>query len=61
MGSPKHMNIIWKSNLTDKLKRNFFRTAVQSVLVRVHHLDTDIIAGEKTGWSIYSHATSCIK
>ena len=27
------MNVIWKSNLTDKLKRNFFRAAVESVLM----------------------------
>ena len=27
------MNNIWKSNLKDKLKRNFFRATVESVLV----------------------------
>ena len=27
------MNKIWKSNLKDKLKRNFFRATVESVLV----------------------------
>ena len=30
-----NMNVIWKSNLTDKLKRNFFRAAVESVLMYV--------------------------
>ena len=28
-----NMNGIWKSNLTDKLKRNFFRAAVELILV----------------------------
>ena len=27
------LNIIWKSNLSSKLKRNFFRSTVETILV----------------------------
>lgn len=34
------MNQMWKQNLPDKLKRNFYRTSVQSVLVYVSLTET---------------------
>ena len=32
-GALEGLNIIWKSSLTDQLKRNFFKAAVESVLI----------------------------
>ena len=37
------MQEIWKSKMPDKLKRHFFRAAVESVLVYIHHIWCHIV------------------
>ena len=39
-----NMTSIWKSNLSVKLKKNFFRATVESIL---HHMDINIFSREK--------------
>ena len=35
------LSIIWKSNLTDKMKRSFFQDAVVGAAVWMHYMDAD--------------------
>ena len=35
------LSVIWKSELTDKIKRNFFQAAVVSILLYVRHMDAN--------------------
>ena len=39
-----NMTSIWKSNLSVKLKKNFFRATVESIL---HHMDINIFSRDK--------------
>ena len=39
------LSVIWKSNLTDEIKRNFFQVAVVSLLL--YGCTTSILNGEK--------------
>ena len=56
------MNAIWKSRLPDKIKRNFFRANVESVLVYGSLSWTLTKALEKkTKWKLYSHVTGNTK
>ena len=41
------MNINWKSNLSILLKRNVFRAAIESVLIRFCYLDSNNLVREK--------------
>ena len=40
------LSIIWKSDLTDKMKRSFFQAAVDTA-AWMHHLDVNKTAGEE--------------
>ena len=55
------MNKIWKSNLKDKLKRNFFRATVESVLVYGSTTWTMTKAMEKRLDGNYTRIESCSK
>ena len=46
------LSIIWKSDLTDKMKRSFFQAAVTSM----HYMDANKTAGEETGWQLHKNA-----
>ena len=46
--------IIWKSDLSDKIKWNFF----QAVSVWMHHIDADKTLREKTKWELHKN-TAC--
>ena len=35
------LSIIWKLNLTDKMKRSFFQAVVMSILLWMHYLDAN--------------------
>ena len=50
--------IIWKSDLTDKMKRSFFQVAVVSIL---HHLDTNKTAGEEARRQLHKNVASNIE
>ena len=52
------LSIIWKSDLTDKMKRSFFQTAVVSIL---HYLDANKTAGEETRRQLHKNAASNIE
>ena len=56
------MNAIWKFRLPDRIKRNFFRATVESVLVygSVSWTLTKSY-GKKTKWKLYSHVTGNTK
>ena len=42
------LSIIWKSDLSDKIKRKFFQATIMSILIyRKYHLDADQGYGEK--------------
>ena len=51
------LSIIWKSDLSDKIKRNFFQVAV----VSMHHMDADKSYTEKAKQELQKNATSYIE
>ena len=51
------LSIIWKSDLTDKMKRSFFQAAV----VSIHHLDANKTAGEEARRQLHKNAASNIE
>ena len=51
------LSIIWKSDLTDKMKRSFFPSAV----VSMHYLDANKTAGEKARRQLHKNAASNIE
>ena len=53
------LSIIWKSDLTDKMKRSFFRAAVVSIWM--HHLGANKTAGEKARRQLHKNAASNIE
>ena len=48
------LSIIWKSDLTDKMKRSFFQAAV--TLILLHYMDTNKTAGEEARWQLHKNA-----
>ena len=48
--------VIWKSNLFDKIKRDFFH-----ITVWMHHIDTNKMHGEKARWKLCKNAAYCLE
>ena len=61
------LSIIWKSDLTDKMKRSFFQAAVVSICMHyldalwMHYLDAKKTAGEKAWQQLHKNAASNIE
>ena len=55
--------IIWKSDLTDKMKRSFFQAAVVSILLYgwMHYLDANSMAGEEARRQLHKNVESNIE
>ena len=47
------LSIIWKSDLTDKMKRSFFQAAVTAIWM--HYMDANKTAGEETRWQLHKN------
>ena len=47
------LSILWKSDLTDKMKRSFFQAAVTSIL---HYMDANKTAGEEARRQLHKNA-----
>ena len=52
------LSIIWKSDLTDKMKRSFFQAAVASILLYGCTTWTNKTAGEEARWQLHENAAS---
>ena len=53
------LSIIWKSDLTDKMKRSFFQAAVVSILLYgLHDMDSNKTAGEEARRQLHKNAAS---
>ena len=52
------ISIIWRSDLTDKMKRSFFQAAVA---IWMHNLDANKTAGEKAWRQLHKNAASNIE
>ena len=51
------LSTIWKSDLTDKMKRSFFQAAVTSILLYgCTTWDANKTAGEETRWQLHKNA-----
>ena len=50
------LSIIWKSDLTDKMKRSFFQAAVTSIWM--HYMDANKAAGEEARRQLHKNAAS---
>ena len=50
------LSIIWKSDLTDKMKRSLFQAAVKSA-IGVHYIDSNKTAGEEARRQLHKNAT----
>ena len=51
------LSIIWKSDLTDKMKRSFFQAAVTSILLYgLHYMDANKTAGEEARRQLHKNA-----
>ena len=51
------LSIIWKSDLTDKMKRSFFQAAGHiDTAIWMHYMDANKTAGEETGWQLHKNA-----
>ena len=56
------LSIIWKSDLTDKMKRSFFQAAVcVDTAISMHHMDAYEAAGEEAGRKLHKNVESSIK
>ena len=56
------LSIIWKSDLSDKIKRDFFQAAVVSIpLYRLYHINADKAYREKVRRELHKNATSYIE
>ena len=54
------LSIIWKSNLTNKMKRSFFQAAVVSILL-YGCIDANKTAGEEARRQLHKNAASNIE
>ena len=54
------LSVIWKSDLSNKMKSNFFpgNSQVQTT-IWMHHMDADKASREKTGRQLHKNAASC--
>ena len=51
------LSTIWKSDLTDKMKRSFFQAAVTiDTAIWMHYMDANKTAGEETRWQLHKNA-----
>ena len=51
------LSIIWKSDLTDKMKRSFLQASCQiDTAISLLYLDANKTAGEETGWQLQKNA-----
>ena len=51
------LSIIWKSDLTDKMKRSFFQAAVTiDTAIWMHYMDANKTAREETRWQLHKNA-----
>ena len=55
------LSIIWKSDLTDKIKRGFFQAAVVSILLYMHYLDANKTAEEEARRQLQKNVASNIE
>ena len=59
------LSIMWKSDLTDKMKRSFFQVAVVSILLymdaNMHYMDANKTAGEEVRQQLHKNAASNIE
>ena len=54
--------IIWKSDLSDKIKRDFFQVhGGINTIVSMHHIDTDKMHREKAKQELHKNATSYVE
>ena len=53
------LSLIWKSDLLDEIKQDFFKAVIVSTTIWIHHLDTDKIHEEKAKWELHKNATCC--
>ena len=51
------LSTIWKSDLTDKMKRSFFQATVTSILLWLHYVDANKTAGEEARQQLHKNAT----
>ena len=58
----QRLSVMWKSDLSDKIKRYFFpSSSCVNTAIWMHHVDADWAYWEK-GWrQLYKNATSCIE
>ena len=54
------LSIIWKSDLTDKMKRSFFQAAVDTA-IWMHYLDANKTAEEEARRQLHKNAASNIE
>ena len=51
------LSVIWKSDLTDRMKRSFFQAAVTSILaIWLHYMDANKTAGEEARRQLHKNA-----
>ena len=55
------LSIRWKSDLSDKIKRDFFQAAGVNTILRMHHIDADKTYWEKARQELHKNATSYIE
>ena len=56
------LSIIWKSDLTDKMKRSFFPSSCRiDTAIRMHYLDDNKTAGEEARRQLHKNAASNIE
>ena len=53
--------IVWKSDLTDKMKRSSFQAAVASILLYGCNMDSNKTAGEEARRQLHKNAASNIE
>ena len=56
------LSIIWRSNLSDKIKRDFFPShSCLNTFVWMHYIDANKMHWEKAWWELYKNATCCFE
>ena len=58
----RKISVIWKSDLTDKMKRSFFPSSGRvDTAVWMHDMDTNEADGEEARWQLHKNVASNIK
>ena len=55
------LSIIWKSDVSNKIKQDFFQAVALSMLLCMHHIDTYKTHGGKSRWDLPKNATCCFE